>query len=243
MAVTRPSRQPPSKSLGKGRKVARQRSYDIPFVGFGIAPVTLGTRARAAMLTALGRRPSEEFVAAYCYFLASFEAHNKAVVNSSSAAIQRRIGAVISSARALQESLRKLELTDKMLFGKMTRKRFFRSEKYTELNELYERLELFFPVIEDALGVVAMEKKQGRMPAFAERALAQNICRILFEETGDMPTPKKGGAFDRLLLLAFAQIPNPTHRNDVADLMRYSLKEKPTELPEELRVLSRFRSA
>jgi hypothetical protein len=107
------------------------------------------------------------------------------------------------------------------------------------LNELAEKLEHFLPVIEEALGIVAKEPKQGRMPALAERALAKVLCQILFEEIRKTPTTKRGDFFDRLLRLAFAQAPNQRHLVDVVDLMRFSLKEK----PEDPWLLSRFRTA
>ena len=221
------------------RKVARQRSYDISFVGVGIEPAALGKREIDRVARILRRRPSGEFEAAYCHILAVYDAHRKSVSNSNAAAVQRRIGAVVDSAKTLQKSLSKLELTDKTFINRFVTRRFLLELKYTGLNELAEKLDHFVPVIEEAIGIVTKESKQGRMPALAERALAKNLCQILFEETGEMPTAKRGDTFDRLLHLAFTQTPNPSSRKDVVDLMRFSLKEKP-----EVRwLLSNFRSA
>jgi hypothetical protein len=221
------------------RKVARQRSYDISFVGVGIEPAALGKREIDRVARILRRRPSQEFEAAYCHILAVYDAHRKSVSNSNAAAVQRRIRAVVDSAKTLRKSLSKLELTDKMLFGRFADKRFLRKLRYTGLNELSEKLEHFLPVIEEALGIIAKEPKQGRMPAVAAHALAKDLCQILFEETGEVPTTKRDDTFDRLLRLAFAQAPNPRHLVDVVDLMRISLKEKP-----KVRwLLSNFRSA
>jgi hypothetical protein len=98
----------------------------------------------------------------------------------------------------------------------------------TGAEEFEERLGQFIAVFEQARKVVAKELKQGRMPAFAERALAQALCQILFEETGVVPTSKKGGSFDQLLRIALDHFSNGRPRKDVADLMRSALSEKPT---------------
>jgi hypothetical protein len=219
------------------RKVARQREYEIPFVGVGIEPMALGKREIDAVARILRRQPSQEFKAAYCHILAVYDAHRKSVSSSNAAAVLRRIRAVVDSAKTLQKSLSKLELTDKTLINRFATQRFLRELKYTGLNELAEKLEHFLPVIEEALGIVAKEPKQGRMPAFAAHALANDVRQIVFEETGKMPTAKRGDTFDRLLHLAFTQTANP--RKDVFDLMRLSLKEK----PKERWLLSNFRSA
>jgi hypothetical protein len=221
------------------RKVARQRSYDIPFVGVGIKPVALGKRDIDRVARILGRQPSQEFKAAYCYILAVYDAYRKSVSNSNAAAVQRRIGAVVASARTLQKSLSKLELTDKTLINRFVTRRFLLELKYTGLNELAEKLDHFVPVIEEAIGIVTKESKQGRMPALAEQALAKDLCQILFEETRTTPTTKRGDTFDLLLRRAFAQAPNPRHLIDVVDLMRFSLKEK----PKDRWLLSNFRTA
>ena len=173
------------------RKVARQRNYDIPFVGSGLAPVTLGPRERAEVTRILRRSPSPEFMRAYSFMLANYIAHRSAVTNSSPAAVQKRIGAVVRATKTLQKSLRSLSLTERMLIGRLELQRFFRKERCTTLDELYRAIADFLPVMEDALARVATEEKRGRMPAFAERALASGLCQILYEELGAIPKPTK----------------------------------------------------
>jgi hypothetical protein len=225
------------------RKVARQRGYDVPFVGIGIKPVALGRRETAAVGKALGRSPSREFMAAYCQMLAAYDAHRKAVISSTPAAVQRRIEDVANSARTLQESLRRLTLTDETLFNGAATGRFLRKVRSTGLGELSAKLEHFLPVIEEALGIIKKEPKQGRMSLFADHALAKGLCQILFEETGETPTTQQNGSFGRLLRVAFTQTANPKPGKDVSDLMRLSLREKPSILPPNFRYLSYFRNA
>ncbi len=204
------------------RKVARQRTYVIPFVGAGLRIQPLDVTKNAAVARALGRSPSKEFMSAYISMLEDYVAYRAAVTSSRAGAVQSRIEAVVNSATALKKSLGKLELTDRMLFG-----------RGAELDALAENIAHFLPMIEESLIKIRKEKKQGRMPAFAERGLASGLCQILHEETGVTPTTKANGPFDLLLRLALDQTQVPKSwekdRKDVADLMRLSLREHPTD--------------
>jgi hypothetical protein len=106
------------------RKVPRQRKYEIPFVGVGIEPMALGKREIDAVARILRRQPSQEFKAVYCHILAVYDAYRKSVSNSNAAAVQRRIGAVVDSAKTLQKSLSKLELTDTTLINRFATQRY-----------------------------------------------------------------------------------------------------------------------
>ena len=222
------------------RKVAKGRTYDVPFVGIGITPARLSRKQTDEVARILGRDPSPEFMHAYCYKLAVYDAHHKAVTSSTPAAVQKRIGAVVDHAKALQNSLKKLTLTDKMIFGRFADRRFLREQRYAGIGELAETIVHFLPVMEDALTLVTNETKQGRPPAFAEHELASSLCQILFEELGTAPVLTKNGKFDRLLRAAFAAISKP--RNDVSDLIRVSLHPAPTAIRQhpEFLLLPRF---
>jgi hypothetical protein len=221
------------------RKVARQRAYDIPFIGAGITPVRLSRKQSDALARILGRRPSREFMGAYCYLLATYVAYRASVSRSTVAAVHARIERVINAAKTLQNSLNDLELTDRMLFNRVATKYFLRDQPRTHLNELSGGIAYFLPVIEEAQAIIKKEETRGRMPAYAERALARSLCSILFEETGVKPTARANGTFDRLLRLAFTHAKNGNPRNDVVDLLRFSL---PHTLEEPLPLLPLFRN-
>lgn len=222
------------------RRVVRQRNYDVPFVGTGIKPVTPELRDRDAVRRILGRPPSQKFMDAYDIEVANYIAHRAAVSRSAPAAVQRRMEAVENGARTLQESLNNLELTDKMLFSQFATKHFLSRQRYTGLDLLSEDISYFLPVIEEAIATVKKEPKRGRMPAYAERALAQSLWQILYEETNAAPTTTRGGVFDRLLRLALTHAPGARRRKDVVDLLRVSVRPMPQGSPS---VLSLFRNA
>jgi len=212
------------------RKVARQKGYDVPFVGTGSATVALGMKETAAIRTALRRAPSQQFMLALSRLLSNYADHREAVTRSTPAAVWRRIKAVVDSTKTFQKTLSDLELTDIVHIDKFYTDRFLRGERRVGLNELAERLEFFLLMAEEALGAIAKEQKQGRMPAFAERALAKGLCQILFEETGEMPTTKKDGSFDRLLRFALDHVSERDRkdpRRDVTVLMHLALQQKP----------------
>jgi hypothetical protein len=221
------------------RRVARQRNYDVSFVGNGIKSVTPEVRDRDAISRILGRPPSHEFMDAYNTIVTAYIAHRAAVSRSTPAAVQRRMEAVENGAKILQESLNNLELTDKMLFGQSATKRFLSGQRYTELDVLSEAISYFLPVIEEAVSNVKKEPKRGRMPAYAERGLAHSLGQILCEETNVAPTTTRGGMFDRLVRLALTHAPNAKLRKDVVDLLRVSLRA----IPEDPSLLSAFRKA
>lgn len=176
---------------------------------------------------------------AYDTMVADYIAHRAAVSRSAPAAIQRRMEAVKNGAKILQESLSNLELTDKMLFGGSATKRLLSGQRYTELGVLSEAVWYFLPVIEEAISNIKKEPKQGRMPAYAERGLAQSLGHILYEETKVAPTTSRGGVFDRLVRLALAHAPNAKRRKDVVDLLRVSVRA----IPKDPSLLSAFRKA
>jgi hypothetical protein len=190
--------------------------------------VTLSVREIDELQSALKRKPSPEFILAFRYILSAFHGHRKAVTSATAAAVQNRISAVVDSAKILQKSMSDLEVTDALHLNKIISDRLW-DERRAGLNELADKLALFLPMAEEALEAIAKEPKQGVMPAIAERALARDLCQIIFEETGEVPTAKKGDRFDRVLRFALDYHSGRKPRKDVADLMRSALKEKPTK--------------
>ena len=216
------------------RKAARPPKYDIPFVGYGINPVPLGWREKEEIRRTLKRRPSDEFLSAYGTILAHYIHHHATVIRSTPAAVQMRMEAVLRGAKALQKGLNDLGLTDKIAFGRFATRRVLKDERYTELDSLSEAISYFLPVIEEAVAVFKSGENRGRPPAYAERALATDLGRLLHDVTGQPPTAQRGGMFDCLLQNAFAHASRLSAlsdddrtsrpRKDVVDLLRLALR-------------------
>jgi hypothetical protein len=209
------------------RKVAQQREYDIPFVGINVKTITLNTRQRDTLARLFNGQPSRAFVIAYCYMVGLYVEHKAAVISSTAAAVQKRLEAVADNAKSLQKSLKQLNLTDHTLYDSSMRRGAYRGDPYTTLNQLSYTISHVLPAIKASVARLEKSPKRGRMPAFAEQALAKGLCQLLFEETNVVPTIKKDGAFDRLLSLSLSHAGSAKPRRDVTDLMRHSLKEPP----------------
>jgi hypothetical protein len=230
--------QIPERKATVPSQVARPRKYDIPFVGDAIKPVPLDGREKDEIRRTLKRRPSDEFLSAYGTILAYYIAHRATVARSAPAAVQTRLSAVLRGAKALQKDLNDLELVDKMVLSRFATRRFLNNERYV-LGTLAGVLLDFLPEIEEAVAVFNRGEKRGRPPAYAERALASDLCRILYNETGQPPTAHRGGMFDCLLKNAFSHASRlnaltddraPKLRKDVVDLLRHALRSTPLQM-------------
>jgi len=207
------------------RKITRTRKYDVwgP-LGQGVVP-SLPAAARDQIARILGALPSDEFIRAYRDSLGVYTGLAASVTASTPAAVQKRLGAVSSNALALQGALRNLNDTDRMLIARFETMRISLGRRYIGVKRLQENLAEFVPLIKESLEVVSAEPKQGRMPAFAGRSLASSLAEILNDETGRMPTAKRGGALDRLLRLAFSHAGGLKARRDVVDLLKIGVRE------------------
>jgi len=174
---------------------------------------------------------------AYEVSLATFIEHRAAVTKASAAAVSARIEAVIKGAGALKRDLERLELADAVLIGRCATRRFLRDEPFIGTERLLGALDLFLPVVQEAREIVAKEPKSGRMPAIAERALAEELGQILFEESQTMPTQTIDGQFDRLVRLAFVHAKAKARKN-VTDLLVYALPR----ISKDMSLLASFRA-
>jgi hypothetical protein len=226
------------------RKVARQRGYDTVYVGSNDLRPNLTAREIADVARAIGTQPGAEFLKAYRLILSTYAEYANAVSNSTPAAVQRRCSAVAGSTKALQKALQELQDTDRYLFLDLWTGRSRKGEKYTGLNEMEGTLSRFLPVVMDVLARIDSEPKRGRMPAYAERALARDLAQILFEETGVMQSARRGGPLDRLLRVAFTHAVMLTPRKDVVDLMNFGLRQLQEQIgePDFLRLLPAYRA-
>lgn len=218
------------------RHVPRERSYDVPFVGAGLATIELKPRQLDAIRRALRNEPSKEFLRAFGVTLSNYEGHRKAVRDSTPAAVQARIKAVVDAAHKLHRALAKLTLTDDLIFSSIWTRRFLQKQEPLPLSPHRFEAELphFLTLATGALQRIEGERKSGAMPAFAQRGLACGVCQILFEETGKLPTAERNGAFDVLLRFgldlvddrerAAGQRERQKKRKDVEDLMREALR-------------------
>lgn len=205
------------------RHVRRTPNYDVSFSGIGIKPVNLTKVSINSIARILDQNPSDTFLTEYAEMVAIYVQYKGAVSKSSPAAVLRRLDAVRRNAQGLQASIAALELTDAMLFGRFAAQRLLRKQNYAELEYLAGVLSAFLPVIKSAVEAISREPRQGRMPAFAEEALAQRLHDILASESKLELTTKPGGCFDRMLRLALSELPGSKPRRDVVDLMRVGL--------------------
>lgn len=210
------------------RRVPRTRAYDVVFVGKNDHPVDLTTSEIARIGSIVGHHPSSEFVEAYRYLIGSYAGHRLVVANSTAPALRKRFEAVIDASRVLHRRLSSLTPTDLSLYSRYTRLSARRGKETLGIDEYLSMVSQMAPNLHEAIKVLDQEPRRGRMPSFAEQALAKSVAQILFEETKVVPTSKKGGKFDRLLRLALSRKDGARARVDVADLMDLTLITPPT---------------
>jgi hypothetical protein len=221
------------------RYVPRKKSYDVVFVAAVANAAQFRKREKDEIRSALNRAPSPEFLRALGIILLTYKAHQREVRNSTAASIQRRIKAVVDAGNTLQQALHKLTQTDGNVFGDVWTRRFLLNQGRNSLTQFEEqKLPQFLVMAEEALSRIEAEPKAGTMPGFARRRLASSICQILFEETGERPTARKGSSFDQLLRFGI-KYSDGEQRDDVADLMRRALKDMPVSGPRLLDLLGK----
>lgn len=207
------------------RHIRRELNYDVPFGGVAFKPVTLGATTINALARILGHQPSSKFLNEFAEAVGIYAAYRRVVAVSGPTTIFRRLNKARGHAEALKESLAALELTDSMWFGRFATRRLLRGHEYAELDHVAGVLSAFLPVITSAAEAMSDEAKQGRMPAFAEEALARALRDILKRQPRADVTSKPGGSFDRVLRLALEELPDSKPRKNVVDLMRKALGE------------------
>lgn len=175
-----------------------------------------------------GREP---FFADYELCVQSYIQDVANVKETAPAKVKRRIDAVSKNAIALREAITDLEPTDLGLINSFFTTRFLMGEKVVGPNEIIGSLDLFLKDVAAALVALDQLQSKGRIPAFAEQALAAGIARAIYRETGKRPTQTRDGTYARVLKCALDHGAKGLEdkrtekgRMDVQDLMRHGIE-------------------
>jgi hypothetical protein len=175
--------------------------YDISFAAVSVL-ITLTQRESGQLRTALGKDPSEHFLAHYVRGLTSYIEYHQEIGRVTPKQVGRRLKKVLKHGEALCDAIAMLAMTDRCYIGKFWMRRVLADQDNANENQLLRALELFLADVAGATNELGEAQGKGAMPRYAKQALAREIAQALYLENGRFPPLTRGKIFERVLKCA-----------------------------------------
>lgn len=157
-----------------------------------IAPYTLSRAVRSELTRAFGSTPSDTFIGDVEMRLGHYLWDREQVRDATPTKVQERIAEVRKQIDALHDAIDHLQDSDWFLIDSAVKRERLKNRHTISGNKMMGLLQLYRRHVAEAEMRIARTKPKGgakgRMPAYAEEALAVCIADLVQHETGRRPT-------------------------------------------------------